>query len=234
LPFATLIVPSIIYSYAALSTPFDVMAIDQLIRILVLIVVSLVSFVLAMRQGNLGISIVGGSSLALMVLPISWVRAGDTANSESAVSLRSVVIAAFLWALLALLTRVKALPRTSYIYFGIPMAVAIVPTLFISIQALGNPELTSVDWWRFGITVCVSLVLLIVGSLRSLGGLFFPGLVGVFLGVLPYAFKPIASRSWFLWMILLLIAAIMVWIAVRLEQMRKVGKSSLSWVKALK
>jgi hypothetical protein len=35
-------------------------------------------------------------------------------------------------------------------------------------------------------------------------------------------------------MILLLIAAIMVWIAVRLEQMRKVGKSSLSWVKALK
>jgi len=234
LPFATLIVPSIIYSYAALSTSFDVMAIDQLIRILVLIVLSLVSFVLAMRQGNLGISIVGGSSLALMVLPISWVRAGDTANPESAVSLRSVVIAAFLWALLALLTRVKALPRTSYIYFGIPMAVAIVPTLFISIQALGNPELTSVDWWRFGITVCVSLVLLIVGSLRSLGGLFFPGLVGVFLGVLPYAFKPIASRSWFLWMILLLIAAIMVWIAVRLEQMRKVGKSSLSWVKALK
>lgn len=234
LPFATLIVPSIFYSYAALSTSFDVMAIDQLVRILVLIVVSLVSFVLAMRQGNLGISIVGGSSLALMVLPISWVRAGDTSNPESIVSLRSIVIAAFLWALLALLTRVKALPRTSYIYFGIPMVVAIVPTLFISIQALGNPELTSVDWWRFGITVCVSLVLLIVGSLRSLGGLFFPGLVGVFLGVLPYAFKPIASRSWFLWMILLLIAGIMIWIAVRLEQMRKVGKSSISWVKALK
>lgn len=234
LPFATLIVPSIIYSYAALSSSFDALAIDQLIRILVLITVSLVSFVLAMRQGNLGFSIVGGSSLALMVLPISWVRAGDTSNPESALSLRSVVIAAFLWALLALLTRVKALPRTSYIYFGIPMAVAIAPTLFISIQALGSPKLTSVDWWRFGITVCVSLVLLIVGSLRSLGGLFFPGLVGIFLGVLPYAFKPIASRSWFLWMILLLIAAIMVWIAVRLEQMRKVGKSSLSWVKALK
>ncbi len=73
--------------------------------------------------------------------------------------------------------------------------------------------------------------LVVVGNL---GGLFFPGLVGVFLGVLPYAFKPIASRSWFLWMILLFIAAIMIWIAVRLEQMRKVGKSSISWVKALK
>jgi hypothetical protein len=234
LPFATLIVPSIFYSYAALSDSFDVMGIDQLIRILTLVVVSLVSFVLAMRAGNLGISIVGGSSLALIVLPLSWVRAGDSVNSESIVSLRSIVIAAFLWALLALLTRVKALPRTSYIYLGIPMAVALVPTLFISIQALGNPELTSVDWWRFGITVTVSLVLLIVGSLRNLGGLFFPGLVGVFLGVLPYAFKPIASRSWFLWMILLFIAAIMIWIAVRLEQMRKVGKSSISWVKALK
>ena len=234
LPFATLIVPSIFYSYAALSDSFDLMAIDQLIRILTLVVVSLVSFVWAMKAGNLGISIVGGSSLALIVLPLSWVRAGDSVNSESIVSLRSIVIAAFLWALLALLTRVKALPRTSYIYLGIPMAVALVPTLFISIQALGNPELTSVDWWRFGITVTVSLVLLIVGSLRNLGGLFFPGLVGVFLGVLPYAFKPIASRSWFLWMILLFIAAIMIWIAVRLEQLRKVGKSSISWVKALK
>ena len=84
--------------------------------------------------------------MALIVLPLSWVRAGDSVNSESIVSLRSIVIAAFLWALLALLTRVKVLPRTSYIYLGIPMAVALVPTLFISIQALGNPELTSVDW----------------------------------------------------------------------------------------
>ena len=234
LPFATLLVPSIIYSYSALADSFDLMAIDQLVRIFALIVIALVSFVLGMRSGNLGISIVGGSSLALMVLPISWVRAGDTADSSSTVSLRAVVIAAFLWALFALLRRVKVLPRTSYIYLGIPVAVALVPTLFLTIQALGNPELTSVDWWRFGITVCVSLVLLIIGSLRGLGGLFFPGLVGVFLGVLPYAFKPIASRSWFLWMILLVIAAVMIWIAVRLEQMRKVGKSSISWVKALK
>ena len=234
LPFATLLVPSIIYSYSALADSFDLMAIDQLVRIFALIVIALVSFVLGMRSGNLGISIVGGSSLALMVLPISWVRAGDTADSSSTVSLRAVVIAAFLWALFALLRRVKVLPSTSYIYLGIPVAVALVPTLFLTIQALGNPELTSVDWWRFGITVCVSLVLLIIGSLRGLGGLFFPGLVGVFLGVLPYAFKPIASRSWFLWMILLAIAAVMIWIAVRLEQMRKVGKSSISWVKALK
>jgi hypothetical protein len=94
--------------------------------------------------------------------------------------------------------------------------------------------LRQVDWWRFGIIVVVSLVLLIVGSLRELGGLFFPGLVGVFVGVLPYAFKPLASQSWFLWVILLVIAAIMVWIAVRLEQLRKMGKSSVSWVKALK
>jgi hypothetical protein len=234
LPFATLMVPSIIYSYSALSDSFDLMAIDQLVRIFTLIVIALASFVLGMRGGNLGISIVGGSSLALMVLPISWVRAGDTADASSTVSLRAVVIAAFLWALFALLRRVKAIPGTSYIYLGIPIGVALVPTLFLTIQALGNPELTSVDWWRFGITVCVSLVLLIIGSLRGLGGLFFPGLVGVFLGVLPYAFKPIASRSWFLWMILLAIAAVMIWIAVRLEQMRKVGKSSISWVKALK
>jgi putative exporter of polyketide antibiotics len=51
---------------------------------------------------------------------------------------------------------------------------------------------------------------------------------------LPYAFQPIARESWFLWVVLLIIAAVMVWIAVRLEQLRKLGKTGASWIKTLR
>ena len=206
----------------------------EISRVIAVLLIGLVALVVGMRQGNLGAATVGGAALALVVLPISWVRAGDSETFDVLVSIRSLVVAAVLFIFFALLRRVERLPDNSYIYLGIPVAVALGPSLFLTIQALGQTELRQVDWWRFGIIVVVSLVLLVIGSLRNLGGMFFPGLVGVLVGVLPYAFKPIASQSWFLWVVLLLIAGIMVWIAVRLEQLRKLGKSSVSWVKALK
>ena len=233
-PLTALLLPSIIQSYSSIDKQFGELLPAEITRIVLVLVVGLVALVLGIRQGNLGATIAGGTGLALVVLPISWVRAEDSGDLDVAVSLRSLVIATILFVFFGLLRRAERIPDSSYIYLGIPVAVALVPSLFLTIQALGEPELRQVDWWRFGIIVAVSLVLLIVGSLRELGGLFFPGLVGIFVGVLPYAFKPLASQSWFLWVILLVIAGIMVWIAVRLEQLRKMGKSSVSWVKALK
>lgn len=234
LPLASALLPSIIQSYGSLDKQFSDLLPQEISRVVLILVIALVALILGMRQGNLGGTIAGGSALVLVVLPISWVRAGDSSDLDITVSLRSLVISAVLFILFGLLRRAERVPDSSYIYLGIPIAVALVPSLFLTIQALGQSELRQVDWWRFGIIVVVSLVLLIVGALRELGGLFFPGLVGIFVGVLPYAFKPLASQGWFLWVILLVIAAIMVWIAVRLEQLRKMGKSSVSWVKALK
>ena len=234
LPLAAGLLPSIIQSYSALDKQFAELLPIEITRVVLVLVIALVALVLGFRQGNLGATVSGGAALALVVIPISWQRAGDT-GEDVAVSVRSLVISAVLFVLFALLRKAERVPDSSYIYLGIPVAVALVPSLYLTVQALGESELRQVDWWRFGIIVVVSLVLLIIGSLRELGGLFFPGLVGVFVGVLPYAFKPLASQSsqW-LWVILLVIAAIMVWIAVRLEQFRKMGKSSVSWVKALK
>jgi hypothetical protein len=205
----------------------------EITRIVLLIVIALAALIVGLRQGNLGATAAGGIGLALVVVPITWARS-DTGDMDVTVSLRSLVVAGILFVLFGLLRKTERVPDSSYIYLGIPVAVALVPSLFLTILALGESQLRQVDWWRFGIVVVVSLVLLIVGSLRELGGLFFPGLVGIFVGVLPYAFKPLASQSWFLWVILLVIAGIMVWIAVRLEQLRKMGKSSVSWVKSLK
>lgn len=233
LPLAALLLPSIIQSYSALNKQFAELQALEITRIVWLIVIALAALIVGLRQGNLGATAAGGIGLALVVVPITWARS-DTGDMDVTVSLRSLVVAGILFVLFGLLRKTERVPDSSYIYLGIPVAVALVPSLFLTIQALGESQLRQVDWWRFGIVVVVSLVLLIVGSLRELGGLFFPGLVGIFVGVLPYAFKPLASQSWFLWVILLVIAGIMVWIAVRLEQLRKMGKSSVSWVKSLK
>ena len=232
LPLAALTLPSVFVAYRSISAEY--IPVEDLSRLLLVLAVALVATVWGMKSGNLGAAVSGGLALALVVIPIVWTQAGNASDVSTQVSLRALVISALLFVLFGLLRRYDKGPNTSYVYVGIPVAVGLVPALYYSLLALNNPGLTSVDWTRFGIIVTVSLVLLIVGSLRELGGMFFPGIVGVLVGVLPYAFKPVVGEAWFLWVILLVIAGIMVWIAVRLEQMKKVGKSSVSWVKALK
>ena len=232
-PLAVLLLPAIFYSYSALGLRFEEMTSEQVTRIIVTLVGAAVALVLGIRSGNLGAVVVGHVSLALIVIPTVWQRAGD-AEVENAISLRGLLIGVVAFWLFALGRRFKLIGDQSLIYIGLPSAIALSPSIYLAMAALGHPTLTSVDWWRFGIVVSASLVLLIVGALRELAGMFFPGLIGVLVSVLPYAFKPMASESWFLWVLLLLIAGIMVWIAVRIDQMRKVGKNSVNWMKTLR
>ena len=234
LPLVALLIPSIIYTYTTLDISLELTSPSQITRIISVLVIAIVALLLGIRNGNLGIALAGGSSLSLIFLPITWVSAGNTADMDTTISLRALGISLFLFLFLGGLRSINKIPDSSYFYLGIPIVVALGPSLFLTIQSIGDPTITRVDWWRFGITMAVSITLLVVGSLRSLGGLFFPGLVGVVVGVLPYAFQPIARESWFLWVVLLLIAAVMVWIAVRLEQLRKLGKSGASWIKTLR
>jgi hypothetical protein len=234
LPIFALVLPSIIHTYTTLDTSIQLTSPTQITRILAVLAIAMVALILGMRNGNLGIAVAGGASLSLLLLPITWANAEQSADYETTVALRALGISLFLFLLLGGLRSINKLPDSSYLYLGIPSVVALGPSLFLTFTSIGNTSLTEVDWWRFGILMVATVTLLVVGALRSLGGLFFPGLVGVLVGVLPYAFQPIARESWFLWVVLLLIAAVMVWIAVRLEQLRKLGKSSASWIKTLK
>jgi hypothetical protein len=200
----------------------------------ILLAIALAALLLGIRSGNLGTALAGGASLSLLLLPITWANAGQTEDFQNMVALRALGISLFLFLLLGGLRSINKLPDSSYLYLGIPSIVALGPSLFLTIASIGDSSLTRVDWWRFGILMTATVTLLVVGALRSLGGLFFPGLVGVIVGVLPYAFQPIARESWFLWVVLLLIAGVMVWIAVRLDQLRKLGKSGTSWIKSLR
>ena len=234
LPLAALLVPSVVHTYSTLDVAFEQLATSQIVRILALLVISLVALILGIRAGNLGSALAGGATLSLLVIPITWTSAGASANEEVTIGVRALALSLFLFLFLGGLRSINKIPDSSYVYLGIPSAVALGPALYLSLQSIGESTLTTVDWWRFGIIVAASITLLVVGALRSLGGLFFPGLVGILVGVLPYGFQPISRESWFLWVVLLIIAAVMVWIAVRLEQLRKLGKSGASWIKTLR
>ena len=234
LPLFTLVLPSIIHTYTTLDISIALTNPTQITRIVGVLLIALVSLILGIRNGNLGTAVAGGAALSLLILPITWASAGQSSDYETTVAVRALGVSLFLFLFLGGLRSINKLPDSSYIYLGIPSVVALGPSLFLTFTSIGNSSLTQVDWWRFGIMMVATVTLLVVGALRSLGGLFFPGLVGVIVGVLPYAFQPIARESWFLWVVLLLIAAVMVWIAVRLEQLRKLGKSGASWIKSLK
>ncbi len=234
LPIFTLVLPSVIYTYTTLDTSLQLTNPTQIIRIVTVLLIALASLLLGIRNGNLGTALAGGASLSLLLVPLTWASAAQSSDYETTVAIRALGISLFLFFFLGGLRSINKLPDTSYLYLGIPSVVALGPSLFLTFTSIGDSSLTRVDWWRFGILMAATITLLVVGALRSLGGLFFPGLVGVLVGVLPYAFQPIARESWFLWVILLLIAGVMVWIAVRLEQLRKLGKSGASWVKSLR
>jgi hypothetical protein len=229
LPLAGLIWPSAFKAAANFATPFADLETDQVIRTLVVLIVSATLLIVGVRRGNLGQT--GSGLVGLLV--ISWVRVqsvDDTLRLES----NALLLAFTVWLILALIKRFAHTGGNSLLYIGLPLGIAMAPSILTAWQALGNPDLTVVDWWRFGILMAASLALLTVGSLREQAGMFFPGLVGVLTTALPYGFSNIANETWFIWVLLLLIAAILVWLAVRLEQMKKVGKSSTAWLKQLK
>lgn len=228
LPVATLLLPSALATATTIDQGFAELSTLQQVRTIAVLLISILVFVFGVLRGNLGLTVVGVTGLSL----VAWVRVQGTETTSF--ELRSLIIAFVLFVILGLIKKSTQTQGNSIIYIGIPVAVALTPPLYNTLAALGHPTLQLVDWWRFAIVLAASLTLLIVGSLREQAGMFFPGLIGVLVTVLPYGINRVSSESWFLWVVLLLVAGVMVWIAVRLEQMRKVGKNSVAWIKALK
>ena len=229
LPATAVLVPSALYTSTTSGLSFTDLNAEQITRAVAVLIVSGLSVLFGLRSGNRGLAYSGVLGLAI----ITWVHAALVVPA-AVVEFRSIVIGAVLMTALTSLKNAGKLRGNSIVWLGIPIAVAMIPAIYNSLAALANPELSTVDWWRFGIVVTASAVMLIAGSLREIAGMFFPGLVGVVLAALPYGFKRVQQESWFLWVLLLAIAGIMVWIAVRMDQLRKQGKSSTTWLKELK
>ena len=233
-PLAVAVLPSAIYSYDAITSPFSELDALQVSRVIGVLVVSAAALVVGMRSGNLGEASVGTAGLTLAAVPNLWFRFDGVAAGNTTVELRALLLGGFLFLILAVSKQFKLAKGNSIVFIGIPTLVALAPAVLNTVAALSHPSFLAIDWWRFAIVLSVSLTLLVVGAMRELGGMFYPGFAGVLVAALPYGFKQIDGAAWLLWIILLLVAATLIWVAMRIEKMRKLGRTPAMWLKELK
>ena len=235
LPIAVLLIPSIIYTYSSLALPFQQLDGLQIARMLVGLLASIVLLVLGIRLGNLANATMGLVGLTLVVLPNIAAHSTNTTRG-SQVETTSLTLGALVFIGLWIFGKYGSLKGNSRLFIGLPVVIILAPALVRSFIALASPELTTIDWWRFSIILAASMTLLVIGSLRELAGMFYPGLASLLLSALPYGFKQSQSQStgWLLWVMLLLVASVMVWLAVRLERLKKQGRTSAAWLKELR
>ena len=234
LPVAVALTPSAVYSWTSVTKQFSELDSTEITRTLTVLILASAAMVLGILRGNRGLNLVGTIELWLIAVPGLWFKTSAVDNGSADLELRGLIVAAVIYWAIALIRKYTELKARSIVFIGIPVSIALAPAIFHTIATLGGSELRSVDWWRFSIVLSVSLILLVVGSLREIGGTFFPGLIGVIVTVLPYGFHPLSNREWFLWAILLGVAGLLVWLAVRLENMRKAGREPSAWLKELR
>ena len=234
LPLAVAITPSAVYSWTSVTKQFSELDSVEITRTLAVLGIAIAAMVLGILRGNRGLNLVGTIELWLIGIPGLWFKTSAIDNGSADLELRGLLIAAVIFWAINLLRQYTSLKLKSIVFIGIPVSIALAPAVFQTLSSLGGSEIRSLDWWRFSIVLTVSLVLLLVGALREIGGTFFPGLIGVIVTVLPYGFHPLSNKEWFLWAILLGVAALLVWLAVRLENMRKAGREPSVWLKELK
>lgn len=234
LPLAVILTPSVFHSWSSVTKQFGELDLEEITRTILVLIIAIGALIFGTLKANRGLALVGTIELWLIAVPGLWFKTSAIDNGSADLELRGLIIASVIYWAIALLRKYSSIKLKSLVFIGIPVSIALAPAIFHTLSSLGGSELRSVDWWRFSIVLAVSLTLLVVGSLREIGGTFFPGLIGVIVTVLPYGFVPLSNREWFLWAILLGVAALLVWLAVRLENMRKAGREPSAWLKELK
>lgn len=232
-PMGLALLPSAFATATLANVAFEDLTAAQITRVLVVLAASVLLLVFGVRLGNLANTTVGLAGLTLLLVPNTAFHS-DAVVAGTAVESTALVLGALVFIALGILKRAGVMRGRSTVFIGIPLAIVIGPALVRALGVLGNPQLSGVDWWRFSILLAAGLTLLIVGALRELGGMFFPGLASVLLTALPYAFMKTKDQEWFLWVVLLLVAGVMVWVALRLEKLRKAGRNSANWLRELK
>ncbi len=234
LPLLTVGVPSAIYSWGSVTQKLATLDASQLTRVLALTIGGALLVVLGVRLGNLGLTVAGAAPLALSLVPNIWFRIEDAFSGRTQLEIKALFVGLLLYAALRAIFAAIGTSMKSIVYIGIPVIIAIGPAMLDALGALSQPTLTREDWLRFVIVLSGSLVLLVIGALRKIGGLFVPGAVGVVISALPYAWAQISSQNWALWVVLILVATLLVMVAIRLEQFKTGARTASNWMRELR
>jgi hypothetical protein len=235
LPALTVLVPSTVYSWYSVTQP--VLSLDglQQTRLIALLVLGIGLFVLGIRIGNLGLAVTGAVPLILTLMPNIWYRIEDVvSNDKVRFETKAIFVALVVYGIMKAVIQARGWNPRTILYIGVPVAIGLGPALFNTLSSLSQTEWAQDDWVRFAIVLSGSLVLLVVGAFRQLGGFFAPGAIGVLLAALPFAWKELSSQQWFIWVSLILVATLLVLVAIRLEQFKAGTKSAANWMRELR
>ena len=233
-PLLTVGVPSAVFAWATVAQPIASLDGGQLTRVLALAIGGGILVVLGVRLGNLGVTVAGVAPLALTLVPNVWFRIEDAFSGRTQIEIKAMFVGLVMYGAMRSIFAALKTSMKSIVYVGIPVVIAIGPAMLDALSALSQPTLTGEDWIRFGIVLGGSLLLLVIGALRKLGGLFVPGAVGVIISALPYAWAQIGSQNWALWVVLILVATLLVLVAIRLEQFKNGARSASKWMRELR
>ena len=225
LPVGAALLPSSLYLALSSPTALSAQSTTEVLRLVLVAAISTVLLVLGMRMGNLGITAASTTALMVSLVPSLYFRIDDIFVSVSLRGeMKALLVAITIYVLLYLLQRTRKLELPSLVAWGIPTVIALSVTLIDALNALQKTTLDSEDWIRFAVLIAVGTAVLVLGAIRKIGGFFYPGLIAVLAAAIPYAFKPGGIG---LWLVLLSLAALIVWVAVRLDRFT-------GWLKQLK
>jgi hypothetical protein len=234
LPLLVVGLPSTIFNWSAVIEPLALQQTGDVARTLTLMIAGAALLTLGLRLGNLGLTLAGAAPLALTLLPSIWFRIDEYFDGKLEIEMKALFIGGLLFGIGYGLVAALKLKINSSIYVGLPILIAMAPALANTFGALNQATLTAEDWYRFGIILGGSLVFLVLGALRRLAGFFGPGAIGVLVAAVPYAWKPLSEQTWFVWVVLIIVAGLLVWMAIKLEQFKSNARSTSVWLKELR
>lgn len=237
LPLTVLLIPGVFAVYSVISADFNGVSQFKMFEAMGLIVATCVLLTVGVRIGNLGVALASGTFLTVTVLPILWQSITQVSDDRTKFELQALFIGLVIYGILAGIRATFKLQMNSLIYIGVPALIALLPTLFGVIGKLGTgaEDATSADWTRLAIVLGVSVVFLLLGSVRKLAGFFVPGGISLIVTVIPLLWtRMTALGSAFVVIGLLLLAGLIGFVAVRLEQVKGSARSASKWLRELK
>ncbi|MFM5905645.1 MAG: hypothetical protein ACKORF_06035 [Micrococcales bacterium] len=216
IPAGTALLPSAAYLAFNSSQPLSAQSTEDVLRLVLLAIVATGLLVAGMRIGNLGLTAASTTALLVALVPSLYYRIDDIFTSVALRGeMKALLVAVTVYVLLYLLQRTRKIELPSLVAWGLPTVIALSVTLIDALNALQKTTLDTEDWVRFAVLIAVGTAVLVLGAIRKIGGFFYPGLISVLAAAIPYAFKPGGIG---LWLILLSLAALIVWVAVRLDR----------------
>ncbi len=221
--FASL--PSTVLTIATSTTPISSQTDSQIWRFVLVNVLAAAVLVTGIRIGKRGLVWPTTATLLIGLVPNLYYRIDDAFPDVRVQNeMKALLFATTAYVLIYLLRKTQKLAVPSVVAVGIPAVISISVLFLDTLGALQQNQLEANDWIRFLVLIVIGTAFLTLGAIRKMAGLFYPGIVAVLVAAIPYAWQKTNYGSW---VVLLLLAGLIVWVAIRLERFT-------GWLKELK